>query len=261
MSTGAPGCDLRGLGVLVTRPARQAESLCELIEAHGGLALRFPVLEIQPGGTDADRRRLANANHYHRLIFVSANAVEQAAPHLPENLKPTVAAVGAATARALRDIGIRDVLIPEGRADTEGLLALSAMQRVEGRRVLIVRGEGGRAMLGDTLSERGAEVDYAEIYRRAVPGAGQTSLPADWENVLGAVTVTSGEALDNLCRRLGYGRRLLETPLIVVSERTAHHAHQAGFRSVHVSAGASDEALLVALCALAQREGNTDGGL
>ncbi|MEA3242729.1 MAG: uroporphyrinogen-III synthase, partial [Pseudomonadota bacterium] len=49
---------LQGVGVLVTRPAHQADSLCELIRQQGGTAIRFPVLEIRP---PADPQNLMQA--------------------------------------------------------------------------------------------------------------------------------------------------------------------------------------------------------
>ena len=41
-----PSGDLHSLGVLVTRPAHQADSLCRLIERYGGVAIRCPALLI-----------------------------------------------------------------------------------------------------------------------------------------------------------------------------------------------------------------------
>ena len=252
MSTASGDCDLNGLGILVTRPAGQAGGLCGLIEAHRGIPVRFPVLEIRKAGTEDDRLRLAHANDYHRLIFISANAVEHAAPHLPRKLNVPVAAVGAATARALRGIGVAEVLAPGGRADSEGLLALPAMQRVEGRRILIVRGLGGRALLADRLRARGAEVEYAEVYRRAPPdNADAQALLREWRERVDVITVTSGEALESLCRLLADDPRLFMPPLIVVSERTAVDARARGFRRVRVARGAADADMLAALCELA----------
>ena len=259
MSAAHIDCDLGGLGVLVTRPVHQAEGLCRLIEHHRGRPLSFPVLEILEAGTDDDRYRLAHANEYHRLIFISANAVERAAPHLPEKLSVPVAAVGAATARALHRIGAENILVPGGRADSEALLALPAMQRVDGRRILIVRGEGGRALLGDSLRARRAVVDYAEIYRRALPEVATEDLLRDWDARVDVVTVTSGEALENLCRLLCDDSRLFATPLIVVSERTAQDARRRGFRLVRVAAGAADAAMIAALCDLAASDLSAKG--
>jgi len=244
-------CDLAGMGVLVTRPARQASGLCALIVAWGGRPERFPALEIAPGGTSADHERLARVQDCDLLIFISANAVEYAAPYLPPSFAVPVAAVGQATAAALLRLGRSDTLIPPGRADSESLLSLPSLQSMEGKRILIVRGEGGRTLLGDTLQERGGTVDYAEVYRRTLPTADPQALLDRWPTTVDAVTVTSGEALANLCTLLHDDQRLFATPLVVVSERTAKDARQRGFRRVVIAAGAADEQICRGLCPLA----------
>ncbi|MCU0235281.1 MAG: uroporphyrinogen-III synthase [Thermoanaerobaculales bacterium] len=238
---------LRGAGVLVTRPAHQADRLCRLIEAHGGRAVRFPAVEIQePRELESARSLLAAANGFDLLVFVSANAVERAADHLPSPLRAWMAAVGEATARALRRHGLEPSILPVGSADSEGLLAAPGLADVTGKRVLIVRGEGGRPLLGDALAARGAEVRYAEVYRRALPAADPAALLAGWRETVHVVTVSSRELLDNLLVLLGdAGRaRLLATPLVVISDRLAAAARTAGFTRVAVAASALDEAVL-----------------
>jgi len=245
-------CRLNGAGVLVTRPVHQAARLCALVEAHGGRPVRFPALEIQdpldPGAAE-DLLRAANA--FDLVLFVSANAVERAAPHLPRPLRPALGGVGDGTARALRAHGLDPTVLPTTSADSEGLLALPALQAVRGRRILIIRGAGGRPLLGDGLRARGAEVHYAEVYRRALPEVDVTPLIAGWRQEVRVVVATSREVLDNLVTLLGAaGRPLLEeTPLVVVNERMAAHARTLGIRRVIVAAGPGDEALVRAACA------------
>jgi uroporphyrinogen-III synthase len=243
---------LDGAGVLVTRPAHQAERLCALVEARGGRAIRFPALEIRdPRDPAAAHDLLRAANAFDLLLFVSANAVERAVPHLPRPLRPALGGVGEGTARALRAHGLEPALIPTTSADSEGLLALPELQAMRGQRVLIVRGEGGRALLGDGLRARGAEVHYAEVYRRALPAVDPAPLLAAWPRRVQVVVASSREILDNLVVLLGEaGRPLLaQTPLVVVNERTAAHARALGLRRVTVAGGPGDEALVAAACA------------
>ena len=244
-------CRLNGAGVLVTRPAHQAGRLCALVEACGGRPVPFPALEIlDPSDPTAARSLLRAANDFDLLLFVSANAVERAAPWLPRPLRAALGAVGEGTARALRAAGLEATILPTTRADSEGLLALPALQAMRGKRVLIVRGEGGRPLLGDELRARGAEVHFAEIYRRTLPAADPSPLVASWPRRVRVVVTTSREILDNLVTLLGdAGRPLLEqTPLVVVSERMAMHARALGIRRVIVAAGPGDEALVRAAC-------------
>jgi uroporphyrinogen-III synthase len=242
---------LNGAGVLVTRPAHQAGRLCALIEARGGRPIRFPTLEIRdPLDPAAAEDLLRAANAFDLLLFVSANAVERAAPHLPRPLRPALGVVGDGTARALRSHGLEPALVPTTTADSEGLLALPALQTVRGKRVLIVRGAGGRPVLGEGLRGRGAEVHYAEVYRRSLPQVEVTPLIAGWPRQVQVVVATSREVLDNLVTLLGdAGRALLqETPLVVVNDRVAAHARTLGIRRVVVAAGPGDEAVVEAAC-------------
>jgi uroporphyrinogen-III synthase len=245
-------CRLSGAGVLVTRPSHQAEGLCALVAARGGHAIRFPALEIrEPSDPAVAERLLRAANDFDMLLFVSANAVERAVPFLPRPLRPALGGVGEGTARALRASGFEPTILPTTSADSEGLLALPALRALLRRRILIVRGEGGRPLLGDELRARGAEVHYAEVYRRVLPEVDVAPLIAAWPHQVHVVVTTSLEVLDNLARLLGAaGRSLLqETPLVVVSERMRAHARTLGVRRVIVAAGPGDEALVQAVCA------------
>jgi uroporphyrinogen-III synthase len=250
-----PAGALAGRGVLVTRPAAQAERLCALIEAAGGRAIRLPVLDIEPAADPAPLRRLL-AERWDLLIFVSRNAVEQALPLLPGGALPSgprLAAVGRATAEALAGAGRAPDLVPAGRYDSETLLEMPELADVRGWRVLIVRGEGGRTLMRDTLAGRGAEVVYAEVYRRVLPSSDVDALVARWDEQVAVTMATSDEALRNLLTLVGPAGRaaLLATPLVVVAERTADLARQLGFGEVGVAARADDESILAACGALA----------
>jgi uroporphyrinogen-III synthase len=248
----ASPCDLSGKGVLVTRPAGQAAGLCRLVAEAGGRAICFPTIAIQPP-QDPDRARRLLAEPWDLMIFISQNAVERALPLLPRQALPPgprLAAIGRATAQALEQAGRGPDFTPGARFDSESLLALPELGDVTGQRVLIVRGEGGRPLLGDTLIERGAELAYAEVYRRALPQGDAAHLISRWRREVHLVTATSDEILLNLCELLGeQGRELLlATPLVVVSERTAQTAGLLGFARVEVADNATDEAMLAALC-------------
>jgi uroporphyrinogen-III synthase len=254
LNTQSPPCNLAGLSVLVTRPAHQSGGLCEMIERAHGRPVRFPALEILgPADKHAARAALAAASAADVLIFVSANAVQYAFPLLPDQLRVDVeiAAVGSATARALVAHGLDPMLVPE-RMDSEGLLALPALHTVAGKRIFILRGDGGRELLYDTLRERGAQVDMVEVYRRRLPqrAAAAAKLVANWAQLVQAVTATSNAILDNLFTLLGEdgAARLHDTPLVVVSQRMAEHAVARGCGVVYVANSARDADLLAALC-------------
>ena len=240
-------CHLNNLGVLVTRPEQQALALCEAIEKHRGQAIRFPTIEIVAA---ADReQQLAQAGNYDDLLFISPNAVANSV----DTLRPRgqrIIAIGDATAKRLEEAGIETDLVPGGSADSETLLASHALAEMHGRKVLIIRGKGGRALLGDTLRERGAEIDYAEVYERRCPNVDTQPLKDAWEQV-DVIIATSNTILDNLLRLLGdIEDDVLNMPLIVISKRMADHAAKLGFNTIHRANSAASTQLLDTLCNL-----------
>lgn len=253
------GTELNGVGVLVTRPAHQAGHLCDLIAAAGGQPIPFPTLSIRDlSDSPAVDASLARLSDYQIAIFISPNAVRYGLAaisrrgSLPPALK--LATVGNGSAVALQQaLGRAPDIVPVKNYDSEGLLALPALQRVAGQRILILRGEGGREVLADTLRQRGASVDYAEVYRRECPDPAGTR--QDWLEKTDIITITSGEALQNLVLLASAAVRpgLLAKPLVVVSERTATLAQELGFRHpAIVTPRAGDEAILQALIEWAQ---------
>jgi len=149
------------------------------------------------------------------------------------------------TAAALAATGIADARVPATTFDSEGLLALPELHVVAGKRVLIFRGEGGRGHLGDTLRARGAAVTYVECYRRALPRSGADGLREVLrEGRAHALTLTSGEGLDNLCTLLGAEDRALlqRLPAFAPHARIAAHARALGFTAIET--GGADTGLI-----------------
>ncbi len=242
--------DLSGIGVLVTRAAHQAGSLSGQIAARGGRPIRFPVVEIaRPLDLEQARAQMASAKAYDFLVFVSQNAVVYGLKLSPEEKlpkEPALVAVGRSTAQKLAEAGYPVDVVPAERFDSEALLDTPELTDVAGRRVLIVRGNGGREFLASELRQRGAEVDYAEVYARICPDVDAHSLVQRWEDDIHIVTVTSIDLLDNLFTLLGgAGIDLLkQTPLVVVSDRMRQYARQQGCQNVILSKGA-EEPLIV----------------
>lgn len=248
----ASGGDLLGLSVLVTRPEAQANVLCELIQQARGRPVRFPVLEILgPADKHAVRAQLAQLPKFDAVLFISANAVRYAFPLLPDHipLDLQIGAVGSATAQELERHGLDPTLVPQQSMDSEGLLATPELTHVEGKQILIVRGNGGRELLQETLSERGAQVHYAEVYRRQIPQRNPANLIRNWSLLADVVTVSSGQSLHNLSTMLGAeGTNLLcETPLVVPSQRVAAQARELGCQKIHVARSANDADILSSL--------------
>ncbi|WP_455234948.1 uroporphyrinogen-III synthase [Thiogranum longum] len=252
---------LEGVGVLVTRPAHQAETLCELIEQQGGKALRFPVLDIvDPIDTRPLMDIINRLERYDCAVFISANAVNRALTRIlarrewPSTVK--IAVIGKRSAAELEHFGLRADLCPRQEFNSEALLRLEQMHNVSGKRFVIFRGDGGREYLADTLRERGAIVDYVEAYRRVRPEPVMGDLLMRWRaGEVNIVVVNSNESLHNLFDMLGDDGRplLVETPLLVVSERMIPLAQQLGLREPpQIAENATDQAVLKALLAWKQ---------
>jgi len=247
---------LQGVGVLVTRPAAQAGSLCELIEQQGGTAFRFPVLEIvKPADPQAVARFSERMDAFDWAFFVSANAVNMAVPVIleqrswPESLR--IAVIGKRSAEELQRFGLVADLLPQRRFDSEGLLALPPMQQMDDQRCVIFRGGSGRDLLAKTLRERGARVEYVDAYRRIRPRIDSSAVLDQWRaGRIDIVLVNSAESLQNLIKMLGSSGKslLLATPLLVVSERLVAVARQLDFEQLPlVATDATDTAVLDAL--------------
>ena len=215
--------------------------------------IRFPTLDIVPvEGAEEAATKLHALDKVNWLIFISANAVNFA---LNKNngkidqLHAKIAAVGRATAKALHERGLKVDLMPSQGFNTEALLESPSMADIHGKHCIIVRGRGGREMLADTLRERGAKVEYLEVYQRVIPrGNNAKLLERMRQNGLDAVIVTSVEALKNLLTMLDEQASLIyRIPLVVISDRIRKVAEEVGFKRVVVSDSPADAAILQSL--------------
>lgn len=227
--------------------------LCRLLAAQGAASFQFPAIDVQPLGARRElAARLGNLERFDWIIFVSANAVRFGAHLLDQKRDLHLAAVGPATTRALNQAGYRVEMVPAEGFDSEGLLADSRLQNLEGRHVLLVKGSGGREQLAKSLGERGAIVELAPVYER-VPAAPSATELAELERHFAAdsiqvITATSAEIGASLLR--------LATPRLredferahwlVPSTRVAESLAQLGLRAPLIEAASAEDQDLVA---------------
>ena len=241
---------LNDAGIVITRPARQAAGLAREIAALGGRPLVFPAIVILPPADVAALRAVQwELARYDIAIFVSANAVEYGVGDpvaWPAHI--LTLAPGPGTAAALAAVGIANACVPATTMDSEGLLALPELLDVTGKRIVIFRGSGGRELLRTALEARGATVVQVECYRRAKPQSDAGLIDAWREKRVDAVTLTSGEGLDNLWTILGNEGRahLGATPAFVSHASIAERAKALGLREIIVTPPA-DAGLLASL--------------
>ncbi|HEY1608021.1 MAG TPA: fused uroporphyrinogen-III synthase HemD/membrane protein HemX [Paraburkholderia sp.] len=278
--SGASAVGNGGFTVVLTRPAGQSDMLAASLAARRIRTLDFPLITIAPVNDDtALADALTSLDRYALVVFVSPNAVDRAFaryaavssiwPHaLP------VAVVGPASVAALARHGVtgpnHHVISPPVSADEEparfdsealfaALEAAFGPAGFDGKRVLIVRGDGGREWLADRLREAGAEVEAVAAYRRLVPDPSIGT----WEQVHALLAgaphawlVTSSEGVRNLeelaHEHLTAGEivQLKHAPLVAPHPRIAQTARGLGFDTITVS-GAGDERIVETLSDLA----------
>jgi len=244
---------LAGVSVVVTRPAMTAGALRRRIRELGGNALSLPGIALR-ASTDpkAARAALAAASTADVVVFVSPAAVKFAyalRPRLRFARGASVCTIGAATAGALARRGVRDVLFPRERQDSDGLLGLVELQKLRGKRVAVIGAPGGRELLAQALRARRARVAEIHVYQRTVPRYTRTQLAALEQTSAPLLTLlTSAEALANLRAHLPLHlfARLAAGELIISSERLAEVARRSLFANVHIATSPSPRDLLKA---------------
>ena len=239
---------LTGIGIAITRPIDQAKKLARLIEDAGGTPILFPLIEITPLDDYCQFEAvISDIKNYDWAIFISSNAVQNGMPRLLKQGIPTnlqFAAIGPVTASELQSFGIKDVLIPKDRFDSESLLALPEMTEVSGKKILIIRGVGGRDVLAETLKARGGTVTFAECYQRINPQINCDLLAQLWvDKKLHGVVVTSSEAMRHLLDLAGDAEWLRNVTLFVNHARIAELPLKMGLK-VKVTDSLGDNAML-----------------
>ncbi len=232
---------LAGRRIVITRRAEQAVELRRALEARGATVLEFPTIALAP--PRSWRRVDAAIDHLHDynwVIFTSANGVESFAARLRGKGKTMsalsralIAAIGPATARALRARGLRVRVVPE-EYRAEGLIkALSGVQW-RGKHVLLARAAMARQVLPRELRRKGARVDVVEVYRTVAPQDSREQI-----NKLiihrkpDAITFTSSSTVRNFCALLGRSRAqraLRNVTVATIGPVTSRTARALGLR-------------------------------
>ena len=244
---------MTGWRLLLTRPAEESAALATVLSDVGIYSSSLPLLDIEPLPITPDQQaQLRDLGRYCAVIVVSKPAARLALQQLDRQWSEVPwFSVGAATAQVLADQGYT-VHYPHTGDDSEALLELPALREAIARpdaRVLILRGEGGRELLAERLRERGASVDYLELYRRFLPtyDTGVLMQRIQLERLNGVV-VSSGQGFLHLQALAGADwPEVAQLPLFVPSPRVQEMARAAGAEKVVDCRGASAAALLVAL--------------
>lgn len=177
--TGSP---LIGRKILVTRARHQAGALADRLRALGAEVLEVPAIEIAPPESYAPLdAALLDSSPYQWLIVTSVNGTRALADRMSllkigsaglAHLK--IAAVGPATAQALREMGLEIAVTPREYV-AESLVEFLGDQ-ASGQRVLLARAAVARDVIPDALRAQGATVDVVDAYRTVIPAESVTQI-------------------------------------------------------------------------------------
>ncbi len=156
--------------------------------------------------------------------------------------------VGQKTAHELSKLVQQNVHYPPV-SDSEHLLAMPELVGVAGKRVVILRGNGGRELIFDELTKRGAHVHYLQLYQRQYRAVESAAIEQWQQAQIDTMVITSAEQLDHLVAAMPESQQawLKQQWLLVPSERIAKQAIAQGFNNVTNSQGASNSTLFAAL--------------
>jgi len=248
--------------IINTRPAMQAQELTSLLQDNKFNVVELPLIQIEETFSDL------NSNNYYKqisdsdlLIFISANAVIYFFKYFELDKEIPVAVIGKSTAKVFEQFSGRQAdILPEKGSDSESLLKHPSLNgiSIHYKRILIVRGQGGRELLAQQLTQRQAQVNYLEVYKRNCPTYKETYLYNLWHNIwhknaIGFMIITSTQSLKNLLKITNKQiyPLVLEKNLLVIHDRIREKARQYGFSGkILVSKNASNKAVLQALLEL-----------
>jgi len=265
------------LRVLVTRPAGQSDRLVDVLADAGITASCLPLLNLEAvdevAKVESIKKQLLQLGQQDFVIFISSNAVKYTAEFLARYnlawpmLLPCIP-IGGATAKAIQDLGwllegdvenhnsaekkLPDCLqasLPASLStySSEKLLAELSRRDVNEKNITIFRGEGGRELLADNLTSRGASVEYCEMYKRQHPNYSSDQFEKALGDNLTAILFASGETLENFYRHIQRDRleaTVESVPIIVPSERIKVLAEHYGFKNILIAVNASAEGFL-----------------
>ena len=244
------------MAVLVTRPDERGQQLVDMLAKAGVVAIHLPLFNIESGAElNGLPNKFAQLKVGDYVFAVSKSAVDFA----DKALKNTgfvwrddlqYFTVGQGTAQHFAMTTTLAVHYPTTQENSEGVLQLAAMQNLQGKTILILRGNGGRELLSEQAQQRGANVEIVECYRResiVYNSTEQTSLCK--RAGVQTIVATSAEILTQLVDFVPQNEHnwLKSCQLITVSERISHLAQALGWQNVIVSPRADNQTLLQTL--------------
>ena len=202
---------LFGKGIVITRPARQADDLACLLAGEGAEPINFPTIKIVPPESWRELDCVIDQlSTYNWLIFTSANGVQFFFERLREKNKDVrdlqgikICCIGPATAKQVADKGIKVDLVPK-QFIAEGILESFAAVDLKGSKILIPRAAKARDILPEGLKKMGAAVDVAATYQTVNSGRKKEELAELIKSgKVDVITFTSSSTVTNFVEIMG----------------------------------------------------------
>lgn len=247
---------LFGKTVIVTRARAQASALTKKLEAQGARVLEVPAIKIVPPADFAPLdKAIAEIDTYKWLILTSVNGVEYFFNRLQKASKDSralcgvkIAAIGSATAEALKGYGITADLIPSAYKAEELADALAEDTKA-GDKLLLARAKVARNVLPERLRALGAQVDVVAAYETVTDCQNKEELLDALESgEASVVTFTSSSTVTNLLDVLGDKKDLLnKVALAAIGPVTAETLEKNGLKPAISAAEYTIDGLMTAI--------------
>lgn len=252
---------LHNTTVLITRPKPFAEELQVSLENAGARTVLLPIFKIHPSSQQVElAQRVDQLSNFDVAVFISRNAVRHTWPLIraqwPKSPRVVWAAIGNSTAQDLKAMGADPILSPPHPPyNSEHFLSLPTFHEdlIQGKKIIIFRGDKGRTLLADTLKSRGAEVTLVETYIRTPSDLSAPDLQqlySNWdEPLIDVIVATSADGLAHLSQLTHFvnEKNLNQIPVLVVSERMLIKARDLGFKTCILAESPDNSAILHAL--------------
>lgn len=247
------------MAILVTRPAPNGEELCQLLNQQGFATLYAPLFDIEKGRElNQLPTLLQNLQSGDYVFAVSKNAIvyaDQVLKNIGLHWRSDLNyfAVGRRSAEYFSALTEHPVLYPYPNENSEGLLALPQMQQLEKKKIVILRGNGGRELFRQQVETLGASVEVVECYQRIAKEYDNIQQISIWKRAgINTIIVTSNEILHYLVEFVPKNDHnwLTECHLIGISPRIIKLAKDYGWENVTQTARADNASILDTLLSL-----------
>lgn len=184
---------LAGRRIVVTRPRDQAADWRRKLESLGAAVIELPLIQVKKDvNLDTLTEVLGGFGSYEWVIFTSVNGVKyffEEFRRVHDDIRAfglaRIAAVGEATAAAVRDLHLRVELQPKKASGEELAKELITRESMDSAKVLVVTGNLNREILVQKLEEARAIVDCLPVYKTEETDLANDPVAADFR-ALGA---------------------------------------------------------------------------